>query len=112
MCAYRIFGTKFSQLSDYADDGEHAGGRAILDEIKAAKLWNFAVFITRFKNGPNLGPQRFIRELTREVIASSPGPLDYGSKIKNQQLLKALSKGETRRKVPQQENRHNPKDEQ
>ena len=93
MCAYRIFGAKVSRLQDYSDDGEHGGGRAILNIIKEAKIWNFAVFVVRHKFGSNLGKRRFelISEVAKMAISSYPGSLEYGKSFTNQKLFKALN---------------------
>ena len=94
MCGYRLFGARFYNLQDYSDDGEHFGGKAILDSIKEMKVWNLAVFIVRYHNGPNLGQTRFkiIRELTKEILSSYPKTLNYGLKSKDQALIKAFGK--------------------
>ena len=93
MCGYRIFGSNSSALQDYSSDGEHFGGKQILDILKEQKVWNLAVFVVRFKNGPSLGPKRFdlIKETTRSAIANFPGPLNYGQRFSDQTLLKALT---------------------
>ena len=57
MCGYRIFGSRFYNLQDYLDDGEYGGGRVILNALKDVKVWNLAIFIVRYHNGPNLGNQ-------------------------------------------------------
>ena len=70
-CAYHIFGTRFYMLQDHQDSFEHGAGKVMLDAIKSAKVWNLAIFIVRYHNGPNLGAHRFeiIEELTQQVIA-------------------------------------------
>lgn len=57
MCGYRIFGSRFYNLQDYLDDGEYGGGREVLNALKDVKVWNLAIFIVRYHNGPNLGNQ-------------------------------------------------------
>ena len=75
---------------------EHAGGQAILDELRSAKVWNMAIFVVRYHLGPNLGKQRFqfIRELARDSITGYPGPLNYGHHFQDKELMKAFEKME------------------
>ena len=54
MCSYKIFGSKFYELQNYSDDGKHAGGKVILNCLKDMKVWNLAVFVVRYHEGPNL----------------------------------------------------------
>ena len=103
MSGYRIFGHKFYTLQDYSDDGEHFGGKCILNQLKEAKIWNFAVFIVRYHNGPNLGRVRFdiISDLTKDALASYKKALNYGQNFREQDLLGILNKSA----VPQKENK-------
>ena len=68
MCGYRVFGTRHYNLQDFSNDGEHSGGRTILEKLRSAKVWNMAVFIVRYHEGPNLGRLRLeiIGDLTSE----------------------------------------------
>ena len=99
MCGYRIFGTRHYNLQDFSNDGEHSGGRVILEQIRNAKVWNLAVFIVRYHEGPNLGRRRLeiIEELTKDVIQSFPSPLNYGLNFVDKDLIKAFDKMETER---------------
>ena len=98
-CAYRIFGSRFYNLQDYSDDGEHKAGSTMLNVLKTHKLWNMAVFIVRYHEGPNLGKLRFqiIEEMTSNVIASYPRALNYGQHFRDTKLLKIMSKVEEQR---------------
>ena len=100
MCGYRIFGAKFFSLQDYSNDGEYSGGKVILDQIKAAKIWNMAVFVVRYHEGPNLGKLRLqiIADLAKDVIGSFPAALNYGSGFRDQELIGAFEKMESDRK--------------
>ena len=44
LCGYRIFGANFLNRQDFSNDGEHGGGRVILNTLKDANVWNVAVF--------------------------------------------------------------------
>ena len=98
MCGFRIFGSRFHELQNAQDDGEHGGGRCILDVLKEQKIWNVAVFVARYHNGPRLGGQRFeiITEMTKEVIASCPKALNYGRHFVDKTTLKALNEASTK----------------
>ena len=89
MCGYRIFGSSFHLLQDHVSDGEWGGSRYILEAIKNAKVWNFAVFIVRYHNGPNLGKLRFdiVADLTRDLISGYPKALNYGQFFTDQITL-------------------------
>ena len=93
MSGYRVFGSRFAHLQDFTNDGEHGGGRTILNTMKSVLVWNMVVFIVRYHNGPNLGPRRFdiITELTKDVITSYPGSLNYGQYFGDQITLKNLN---------------------
>ena len=90
MCGCRIFGSKFFYLQNYSDDGEHNGGRQILNALKDLKVWNIAVFVVRYHDGPNLGKLRFkiTQELTTDVVTSYPRGLNYGHSFTDKTLLK------------------------
>ena len=92
-CGYRIFGSRFFELQDFQDSSEHGGGKAILDAMKSTKVWNMAIFIVRYHNGPQLGGRRFeiISEMTKQVIASYPSPLNYGQFFTDQVTLKNMN---------------------
>ena len=94
ICGYHIFGAQYYNLQDYSKDGEHGGGDCILKALKLAKVWNLAVFVVRYHEGPNIGKQRFeiISELTKGTIASFPHPLDYGARNEDKQMLQAFEK--------------------
>ena len=96
--AYRIFGTEHYKLQSYCDDGEHGGGRRMLNILKEQGLFNVAVFIVHYKDGENIGKARFeiISELTKQVIAKMPH-LDRGERRSDEdrQLAEALSKAVT-----------------
>ena len=78
--ATRIFHAAAPLHQDYSDDGEWGGARKILDALKLAGIFNVAIFVVRYHNGPNLGPRRFeiIESMAKDVIADYPGVLDYG----------------------------------
>ena len=59
MCSYRITGVEKYHSEAYCDDGEYAGGRAIMEMMKKHKIFNCAVFIVRFYGGSKLGAKRF-----------------------------------------------------
>ena len=92
-CGYRVFGSSFHKLQDFVDAQEHGGGKSILDAIKATNVWNISVFIVRYHNGPNLGARRYqiINDMTKQVIASFPRPLNYGQYFTDQVTLKHLN---------------------
>ena len=98
MCAYRIFGSKFYELQNFADGGEHGAGRVMLEAIKSLKVWNIAAFVVRYHNGPNLGRRRFdiISDLVKNTITSLPGRLNYGRYFTDQVTLQALNKSADR----------------
>ena len=98
MGAHRIFGSKFHLLQDHMDNGEWGSGRIILDAIKSCKVWNIAIFIVRYHNGPNLGPRRFtiIADLVKNSIATFPRSLNYGQLFADQDSLKHLSNAAVR----------------
>ena len=99
MSGYRIFGTRYYNLQDYSNDGEHGGGKVILDAIRDAKIWNMCVFVVRYHEGPNLGRQRFqiIKELTEDAIASFPAALSYGTNFHDKELMTAFEKMDAER---------------
>ena len=92
MCGYRIFGISYPNLQDYSDDGEYGGGRCILEVLKSNKVWNIAVFVVRYHDGPNLGVKRFqvIRDIVKNSLAGYRKPLNYGRNFRDKQLLKAF----------------------
>ena len=96
MCGYRIFGVNHFNLQDFSDDGEHGGGRVILKQLKDAGVWNIAVFVVRYHDGPQLGAQRFktIEDLAKDVIASTPGVLNRGQGFRDQNLLNIFNEAE------------------
>ena len=59
MCAYIIPGTAEYYAENSCDDGEYAGGQAILDLLKEEGYKNCAVFVVRYYGGIKLGRQRF-----------------------------------------------------
>ena len=79
--AYRIFGKEHYELQSFCDDGEHGGGRRMLNILKELGLFNVAVFIVRYKDGENIGKARFniITELTKLVLMKMP-VLDRGER--------------------------------
>ena len=104
MCGYRLFGAKISNLQDYSDDGEHGGGRYILNMLKELSVWNLAVFVVRYHDGPNLGQRRYqiISSLTKEIVSSYHGPLEYGQGLHDKQLLRIYKKLEADKKAAQE----------
>ena len=96
MCGYRLFGTRFYQMQDFSDDGEAGGGRIILDQLKLSQIWNTAVFVVRYHQGPNLGKRHFeiIKTSTRDAIAAFPKALNYGRFFQDTELLSILNGAE------------------
>ena len=96
MCGYRIFGSNTPLLQNYSNDGETHGGSKILQELKAAGIFNMTVFIVRYYGGHNLGARRFeiISEMTHDAIARYPGVIDYGQMCgaRDTELLNSLGK--------------------
>ena len=99
VCGYRLFNTRSSSHQDFSDDGETGAGRRLLEVIREMNIWNMAVFIVRYHEGPNLGKQRFelYSELAKDVITSVPRTLNYGQRFKDKELLKAFKKAETQK---------------
>ena len=99
--AYRVFGTDHQDLQSFCDDGEHGGGRRMLNILKELGLFNLAVFIIRYKDGNNIGKKRFeiIIELTKMVLMKLPH-LDRGERRNedDQALAEALCKAVTWKK--------------
>ena len=100
--AYRIFGKDHHNLQSFCDDGEHGGGRRILNVLKDQNLFNIAVFIVRYKDGDNIGKARFeiITELAKIVITKLP-ILDRGERrsTEEQELCDSLKKAVTWKKT-------------
>ena len=101
MCGYRIFGTKHYELQDYSDDSEHGGGRRVLEALRSAGVWNMAVFVVRYHDGPNLGNLRFetILNIANDTIASFPKALNYGRNLPDQALFQILTNLEKDKKT-------------
>ena len=93
MIGYRVFGSQYFNLQDYCDDGEHGGGRMLLNKLKENKIWNAAIAVVRYHNGPNLGRRRFeiLAEQCQKVIGSFPKPLNYGQYFTDQTTLRHLN---------------------
>ena len=93
--AYRIFGQDHFSLQSFCDDGEHGGGRRMLNILKEEGLFNVAVFIVRYKDGHNIGKARFeiITELTKMVISKMP-KLNRGEN-EDKETVEALRKAVT-----------------
>ena len=93
MCGFRIFRNQFYVLQDYTDDAEHGAGRCILDALKNAKVWNMAIVVVRYHNGPNIGAKRFeiVSEMAKQAIASFPKVLNYGQYFTDQTSLQLLN---------------------
>ena len=106
--AYRIFGKEHHYLQSFCDDGEHGGGRRMLNILKEQGIFNIAVFIVRYKDGANIGKARFeiISELTKKAIARLPH-LDRGERKTedDKETAEALRKAVTWSKVKNNENR-------
>ena len=58
VCGYRLFNRNIHTYQDYSDDGETFAGKAVLSTIREANVWNVAVFVVRYHEGPNLGNLR------------------------------------------------------
>ena len=101
MCGYRLFHALAPLYQDYSNDGEEGGGRRILDALKSAGVFNMCVFVVRYHEGPNIGVKRFeiITELSKDVISSFPGPLDYGATCgrSDPDLLQGLKQAATKK---------------
>ena len=91
-CGYHLFRKDFPFKQDYADDTETGAGQTILDELKSYGVFNVSLFIARFYDGQYISRARFdiIKQLTKDALASYPGPLCYGHNFKDQATLKAL----------------------
>ena len=59
MCGYRIPGMETHYTEDSCDDGEFAGGQAILNQLQTKGYKNLAVFVVRQYGGTRLGKKRF-----------------------------------------------------
>ena len=107
--AYRIFGKEHYDLQSYCDDGEHGGGRRILNVLKELNVYNIAVFIVRYKDGDNIGKMRFeiISELAKLVVARKPS-LDRGERRnpEEREVAEALAKAVTWKKGGEEKRNH------
>ena len=90
-CGYRMHGKDFPFKQDYSDDAEHGIGRAILEQLQSAGVYGVTVFIARHFDGEHIGSLQFdiAKDLTAQVIASYPAPLDYGHNYHDQVLINA-----------------------
>ena len=61
MCAYSLPGLPDFENIDYQDDGEHGGGRALLELLKGNKITCCALFVARYCKSEKLGSIRFQR---------------------------------------------------
>ena len=70
MYAYKIGGPGESIESGFADDNEINGGTLLMNLIEKEKLTNIFLCVTRIKNGPNIGQNRFdhIKNCAKNVI--------------------------------------------
>ena len=59
VCAFKILHESYHIYQDFQDDDEHGGGRVLLQALKASKIYNRVVFVTRHYNGDHIGDQRF-----------------------------------------------------
>lgn len=59
MCAFQLPGDDFSQSQGFFDDGEHGGGRVLMQALLKLDVYNQVVFVTRHYGGKHLGPTRF-----------------------------------------------------
>ena len=73
--------------------------------MKEAKVWNLAVFVTQYKDCPNLDAKRFelIKSVAADAIASFPAALNYGQSFHDKELLKALTKPQKKPSTPKKE---------
>ena len=94
LCAYGIFGVQSFNLQAFCEDNEHSCGRAMLNELKVAGVFNFVVFCIRYHSQVKLGPRRFeiYRNLVKDSIANFPGNLEYGNNVPDKQLLASLTR--------------------
>ena len=69
MYVYRIQ-SGYSIIEHYEDDGEHSGGRTILDIVQRKEIINQVVCVTRWYGDKYLGPSRFdhIEEAANSVL--------------------------------------------
>ena len=93
VCGYRLFNKKIHSHQDYSDNGEFFAGKTILNVLKEANIWNVAVFVVRYHEGPNLGKQRFdiYSDLAKSAIGSLKRSLNYGQNFTDKELLSVLS---------------------
>lgn len=70
MSAFRLNPPNGPYNQEANDDGEHAGGRTILNVLQESQSTNVAVFIIRFYGGRHLGATRFeiIRSLSQAAL--------------------------------------------
>ena len=70
MYAYRV-GTERYSVHNWEDDGEWGAGRWIMGAIADRGVYNQLICISRWKNGQNLGKERFqiIKQLAHEAIS-------------------------------------------
>ena len=91
MCGYRIFGIKHHILQDFSDNKETG---VILSMLKRMQAFNIAVFVVRYKSGPNIGGVRFqiIQELAKAAVKMIPESIKYGEDFQydNRVLIQAL----------------------
>lgn len=59
MCAFKLPGVDIVQTQGYLDDGEHGGGRVLLNILNKNKTTNKALFVTRHYGGQHIGAARF-----------------------------------------------------
>lgn len=59
MCAFKLPGVDFTKLQGSIDDGEHAGGRTLLNLLLKDQQINCALFVVRHYGGKHLGQLRF-----------------------------------------------------
>ena len=84
VCGYFIKGDKFYS-QDFADDGEPAAGRAVLDILTRNNMQNRVVFVTRKFGGIKMGPNRF--ECYRQAAKAALKSLSWNKKLNIHQHL-------------------------
>ena len=74
MCAFYMQESNDIFAQDYCDDGEHGGGRKLLDYLLENRLKQRAVFVVRYFGGIKMNNQRFlcIRQAAIEAVSQSP----------------------------------------
>ena len=69
MCGARIPGNELYLNEGYEDDGEHGGGKFMLDLLRSNEIEYRAVFVARVYNGTHIKEQRWT-EIEKAVMSA------------------------------------------